>query len=186
MRPIALVMFAGLIVSPASAAEDEQPAAVPAPAAAEAAAPAPVADPAPAPAVAQQPSAASEAAPTTAESTAAKPQTERARNSIAAPRPKDGERKKPETAQKPALTKQAYVRLLASEIRRRTPKTSQDKIGTINVAFTIGPSGRVVSHKVQDTSNPALEPIVGRILASIQTPPPPGGSFSAVQQFNFH
>lgn len=89
--------------------------------------------------------------------------------------------------QKPAaLSKKAYVKLLAAELKRRTPSASDNQTGSVHVAFTVGASGRVVSHKVQSSSNPALEPVVGRILASVHTPPPPGGSFAAVQEFNFH
>jgi outer membrane biosynthesis protein TonB len=88
--------------------------------------------------------------------------------------------------QKPALSKKAYVKLLAAELKRHTPKTADNQIGSVHVAFTVGASGRIVSHKVQSSSNPALEPVVGQILASVHTPPPPGGAFSAVQEFNFH
>ncbi|MBY6242564.1 energy transducer TonB [Methylosinus sp. Sm6] len=88
--------------------------------------------------------------------------------------------------QKPALSKTAYAKLLAAEIKRHTPPSSDAQTGSIHVAFTVGSSGRIVSHKVQSASNPALEPVVGHILASVRTPPPPGGSFSAVQEFNFH
>lgn len=87
--------------------------------------------------------------------------------------------------QNPGLTKKAYVKLLAAELKRRTPSNS-DQTGSVHVAFKVGASGRVVSHKVQSSSNPALEPVVGQILASVHTPPPPGGSFAAVQEFNFH
>lgn len=88
--------------------------------------------------------------------------------------------------QKPALSKNAYAKLLAAELKRHTPSGSDAQTGSIHVAFTVGSSGRIVSHKVQSSSNPALEPVVGHILASVHTPPPPGGSFSAVQEFNFH
>lgn len=82
------------------------------------------------------------------------------------------------------LSPQAYMRILAAEIRKRTPKTSQ-QTGSVKIAFTIGGSGRVVSHTVERSSDPALAEIASKILASIHTPPPPGGKFSAVQQFNF-
>lgn len=88
--------------------------------------------------------------------------------------------------QKSALSKKAYVKLLAAELRRHTPVASDALTGSVHVAFTVGASGRVVSHKVQSSSNPALEPVIGHILASVHTPPPPGGSFNAVQEFNFH
>ncbi|ATQ69746.1 MULTISPECIES: hypothetical protein [Methylosinus] len=88
--------------------------------------------------------------------------------------------------QKPALSKNAYVKLLAAELKRHTPTSADAQTGSIHVAFTVGASGRVVSHKVQSSSNPALEPVVGRILAAVHTPTPPGGAFTAVQEFNFH
>lgn len=97
-----------------------------------------------------------------------------------------GKEKKQAEKAKPAVSKQAYVKLLAAEIRRHTPKSSEAQTGSIHVAFTIGADGRVVSHQVQSASNPALEPVVDQILAAVHTAPPPGGSFSAVQEFNFH
>lgn len=187
MKAFAFAMFAGLITSPAWAAEGEQspaPVAVeaaPAPAAAEpSSAPAAV-DPTPTRAAAEP--APAPAAPIAAE--ARKPKALEKAHAAGKPDAKDDGKKKPETAQKPTLTKQAYARLLAAEIRRHTPKSSEDRTGSIHVAFTVGASGRVVSQKVQNSSNPALGPVVGRILASVHTPPPPGGSFSAVQEFNF-
>lgn len=174
MKRFAFVMIAGLISSPAFAQNEQAaPEAVatdPAPAAAE---------PSPAPAAAVDPAPA-QAAP------AAKPEAHDKTRAASKPEAKDKEQKKPETAQKPALTKQAYVRLLAAEIKRHTPKSSDNRTGSIHVSFTVGASGRVVSHKVRNASNPALEPVVGKILAAVHTPPPPGGSFSAVQEFNFH
>lgn len=98
---------------------------------------------------------------------------------------KDKDKKQAEKA-KPAVSRQAYVKLLAAEIKRHAPKSSEAQTGSIHVAFTIGSAGRVVSHKVQSASNPALEPVVTHILAAVRTVPPPGGSFSAVQEFNFH
>jgi outer membrane biosynthesis protein TonB len=98
---------------------------------------------------------------------------------------KDKDKKQAEKA-KPAISKQAYVKVLAAEIKRHTPKASEAQIGSIHVAFTVGSGGRVVSHKVQSASNPALEPVVNQILAAVHTVTPPGGSFSAVQEFNFH
>jgi TonB family protein len=83
-------------------------------------------------------------------------------------------------------SKTAYARLLAAALRRQTPKSSQQHSGSVKVAFTVDASGRVVSHTVQYTSDKALVETVDQILASVQAPPPPGGSFSAVQEFNFH
>ncbi len=127
---------------------------------AEPAAPAPV----PAPAEAAKPA----AAPAAPEKPAAKPKPK------AAARHESHE-----------MSHKAYVQALAAEIKRHTPKTSQVQPGSVTVAFTIGASGKVVSHSVKHTSDPALAAVAGKILASIHTPPPPGGRFSAVQEFSF-
>jgi outer membrane biosynthesis protein TonB len=79
----------------------------------------------------------------------------------------------------------AYARKVAAEIRRHSPgETSLH--GNLSVRFTIGASGRVVSHKIISASDPALGSQVDKILASVHVPPPPGGSFTANQLFVFH
>jgi len=85
----------------------------------------------------------------------------------------------------PALSKSAYVRLLSAELRRRVPQSTPYK-GSVDVSFTIGASGRVTQHEIKAASDPELKPLVAEILASVHTPPPPGGSFKASQQFSFH
>ncbi|MGA8170019.1 MAG: TonB C-terminal domain-containing protein [Methylocystis sp.] len=79
----------------------------------------------------------------------------------------------------------AYARKVAAEIRRHSPQQTGVH-GKLSVRFTIGASGRVVSHKIINASNPALNTEVDKILASVHVPPPPGGSFSADQLFVFH
>jgi hypothetical protein len=130
-------------------------------------------------------------APATDAPAAAAPAKKKPKAHVAMPEDKAKDKTKTKTdkktsEQKPGLSKKAYVKLLAAELKRHTPKTSDNQIGSVHVAFTVGASGRIVSHKVQSSSNPALEPVVGQILASVHTPPPPGGAFSAVQEFNFH
>ncbi|MBM3578963.1 MAG: energy transducer TonB [Alphaproteobacteria bacterium] len=90
-----------------------------------------------------------------------------------------------ERKQAPAISKKEYLRLLAVSLRKHAPKSAR-RAGKVKVAFTVGASGRVVSHKIQYASDPALAASVGQILAAVQAPPPPGGSFFAVQEFNFH
>jgi TonB family protein len=82
-------------------------------------------------------------------------------------------------------SRKAYVRLLMVEIRKHAPRSTEHHGGSVTVAFTVGPSGRVVSHKIKHASDPALAEVAAKTLASIHTPPPPGGSFSAVQEFSF-
>ncbi|MGA8171821.1 MAG: TonB C-terminal domain-containing protein [Methylocystis sp.] len=84
-----------------------------------------------------------------------------------------------------ATAQKAYARKVAAEIRRHSPATTSLH-GNVSVRFTIGASGRVVSHTVVGASDPALSSQVNKILASVQAPPPPGGSFSANQLFVFH
>lgn len=79
----------------------------------------------------------------------------------------------------------AYARKVAAEIRRHSPQRTSAH-GNLSVRFTIGASGRVVSHKIINASNPALNSEVDKILASVHAPPPPGGSFTANQLFVFH
>jgi TonB family protein len=84
------------------------------------------------------------------------------------------------------LSNAAYARLLAAALRRQVPISTQHRGGSVTVAFMVGASGRVISHSVKHASDPALEATVDQILVSVQAPPPPRGSFSAVQEFNFH
>lgn len=83
------------------------------------------------------------------------------------------------------MSPKAYGRVLAAEIRRRTPKVSNHP-GSVEVSFKVGAAGKVTSHKIVRASDPALSKVVASILASIQAPPPPGGSFAANQEFTFH
>jgi protein TonB len=58
--------------------------------------------------------------------------------------------------------------------------------GTVVVAFTIGPSGRVVAHTIARSSgSSALDSAVNRMMAAISLPPPPGGSYRATAPVQF-
>jgi hypothetical protein len=93
---------------------------------------------------------------------------------------------KESSEQEAGLSKAEYVRLLVAEIRRHSPRTANVFTGSAEVVFTIGASGRVVDYKLESVTNRRqVEPVVQGIMAAIQTPPPPGGSFEARQQFRF-
>jgi outer membrane biosynthesis protein TonB len=81
--------------------------------------------------------------------------------------------------------RKAYAHKVAAEIRRHSPEKTRLH-GKLSVRFTIGVSGRVVSHKITSASDPTLGSEVDKILASVHVPPPPGGSFTANQLFVFH
>ncbi|MTV31586.1 TonB family protein, partial [Rhodoblastus acidophilus] len=54
-------------------------------------------------------------------------------------------------------------------------------------AFTIGPSGRVVSQAITRSSgHAALDAAARAILSAVQAPPPPGGRFSTNTIIRFH
>jgi outer membrane biosynthesis protein TonB len=165
MKRITLILTASVIAASAAAQEAPQQASPPAEAA-----PAAATTPAPEQGkVARKAKAAPKAKAATQEKAAAK----------AHPKPAPEHKAK-------EMSHQAYLRALAAEIRKHTPRTSDQHSGSVTVAFTIGAAGRVVSHSVKQSSDPALVGVADQILASIHTPPPPGGKFSAVQEFNFH
>jgi protein TonB len=48
----------------------------------------------------------------------------------------------------------------------------------VGVAFTVGSSGRIVSHSITKSSgNAALDARVHAMMEAVEAPPPPGGSF---------
>jgi TonB family protein len=83
------------------------------------------------------------------------------------------------------ISSQAYAQILAGEIRKHVPTAAHQKAGSVTISFVIDGSGRVVSQTVKQSSDPALTQLAAKALASIRTPPPPGGKFNGVQQFNF-
>jgi hypothetical protein len=81
---------------------------------------------------------------------------------------------------------EAYLRLLSAEIRRCTPTSVNFETDSAEVVFTVGASGRIVDYKFKTTPNQKeVEPFIGRIMTSVQMPPPPAGAFTATQKFNF-
>lgn len=105
---------------------------------------------------------------------------ERRSRAIAPPPARDA------SEQEAGLSKANYVRLLMAEIRRHTFRTVNVFTGSAEVVFTIGASGRVVDYKLESVRNRRqVEPAVQGIMAAIQTPPPPGGSFEARQELRF-
>lgn len=85
-----------------------------------------------------------------------------------------------------ARSQAAYGRLVGTEIRRHTPNTLAREPGSVEVTFKIGECGRVVSQTIRRSSHPELAARATKILAAVKAPPPPGGSYSAHQVFNFH
>lgn len=76
----------------------------------------------------------------------------------------------------------SYASLVAGEIRRHRhyPAAAREAnvTGVVVVAFTIGPTGTVVSHSIVRSSGHAvLDGAVRSMMAAVHLPPPPDGSF---------
>jgi protein TonB len=85
----------------------------------------------------------------------------------------------------------AYAGLVVAELNRKKffPAAARAAgiTGSVGVAFTIGPSGRVVSQSITRSSgNGALDGAAHAILSSLHTPPPPGGRFSTATSIRFN
>jgi periplasmic protein TonB len=94
-------------------------------------------------------------------------------------------------AQASSMSAASYASLLVSEIHRHTFYPSAARAagvtGVVGVAFTVGPSGRVISQSITRSSgNPTLDAAARTTLSSIHTPPPPGGRFSTSTNIRFH
>jgi len=84
----------------------------------------------------------------------------------------------------PARSRMNYAALLAIAIRRHTPTATSVGGGTARVQFHVNAYGGIVGISASGSS-PAVAALARRIVASIHAPPPPGGSFYAVQNFVF-
>ncbi|MCW2275930.1 TonB family protein [Rhodoblastus acidophilus] len=89
------------------------------------------------------------------------------------------------------MSPSAYAGLVVAELNRKKffPAAARAAgiTGSVGVAFTIGPSGRVVSQSITRSSgNGALDGAAHAILSSLHTPPPPGGRFSTATSIRFN
>ena len=89
-----------------------------------------------------------------------------------------------------AVSTASYRLLVIAELSRHKQyppaALSAGVQGTVVVAFTIGPSGRVVAHTIARSSgSSALDSAVNRMMAAISLPPPPGGSYRATAPVQF-
>ena len=89
------------------------------------------------------------------------------------------------------MSPSTYAGLVVAELNRRKffPAAARAAgiTGSVGVAFTIGPSGRVVSQSITRSSgNGALDGAAHAILSALHTPPPPGGRFSTATSIKFN
>jgi protein TonB len=84
-----------------------------------------------------------------------------------------------------------YAGMLAAELRRQqfypAEARTQGATGSVGVAFSVGPSGRVVSQSITRSSgNAALDGAARAMMGAVHAPPPPGGQFSTSTTIRFH
>jgi protein TonB len=93
-------------------------------------------------------------------------------------------------AQASGMSRGAYASLLAAEVARHkvypAAARAAQATGSVGVTFTVGASGRVVSHSITRSSgNAALDAAVHAMMAAVHAPPPPGGVFRSSTNVNF-
>jgi protein TonB len=79
----------------------------------------------------------------------------------------------------------AYAAALKKEITRRKRRPDADAHGAVTIAFVIGPAGAPTSITIEGEPHPVLADAARWIIASVQMPPPPGGSFSGTVSIKF-
>lgn len=85
-----------------------------------------------------------------------------------------------------AMSESKFLSALYTEIAKRTPQKSPAGAGEVTASFHVNAAGKVDKVTIDKTTNPALAAAVKKILASVEAPPPPGGSMDVGQTFKFH
>lgn len=133
---------------------------------AENAKPAPKRPATPAPAIAEKP-----AAPAPAQGSPA--QGSAAQGSVAP------------AAAAPAMSESKFLGALYAAIARKTPAESPAGEGEVTASFHVNGQGKIDKVTIDKTTSPALAEAVKKILATVEAPPPPGGSMDVGQTFMF-
>ncbi len=85
----------------------------------------------------------------------------------------------------PVLSESKFLSALYSAIAKRTPQTSPAGEGEVTASFHVNAQGKIDKVTIDKTTSPALAEAVKKILASVEAPPPPGGSMDVGQTFKF-
>lgn len=87
------------------------------------------------------------------------------------------------------MSSAAYASLVAAALNRLKayPAAARQSgaSGSVGVSFTIGPSGRVTNSSIRSSGNGLLDAAVRQMLASLQVPPPPSGTFRTGTTISF-
>jgi hypothetical protein len=83
------------------------------------------------------------------------------------------------------MTSAEYASLVKKEIEKKRKRPEKSLFGIVNVAFCINGQGKPESIIIVKSTKPELEPTARMIIAAIEVPPPPGGSFAGTIAIKF-
>lgn len=83
------------------------------------------------------------------------------------------------------MTSAEYASLVKKEIERKRKRPEKPMYGVVNVEFRINKEGRAEAISIVKSTKPALESTARMIIAAIEVPPPPSGSFTGTIAIKF-
>ena len=83
------------------------------------------------------------------------------------------------------MTSAEYASLVKKEIEKKRKRPDKAMFGVVNVAFCINKEGKAESISIVKSTKHELEPTARMIIAAIEVPPPPGGSFAGTIAIKF-
>jgi hypothetical protein len=93
---------------------------------------------------------------------------------------------KPHAAAAQHISHSKFLGLLYSEIAKRTPRDYKAGPGAVSATFRVNSSGKIDNVVIKETTSAEHAAVVKKILANVQAPPPPNGTYEASQSFKFH
>jgi TonB family protein len=83
------------------------------------------------------------------------------------------------------MTSAAYASLVKKEIEKKRKRPDKAMLGIVNVAFCINSQGKPENITIVKSTKYELETTARMIIAAIEVPPPPGGSFTGTIAIKF-
>jgi TonB family protein len=83
------------------------------------------------------------------------------------------------------MTSAEYASLVKKEIEKKRKRPDKAMFGTVNVAFCINKEGRAENISIIKSTKHELEITARMIIAAIEVPPPPSGSFTGTIAIKF-
>jgi len=83
------------------------------------------------------------------------------------------------------MTSAEYASLVKKEIEKKRKRPDKAMFGIVNVAFCINSQGKPEAITIVKSTKNGLEPTARMIIAAIEVPPPPGGSFTGTIAIKF-